>query len=114
MRLLLNTNHPMLLWWGPQLIQFYNDAYRQTTGPEFHPAALGQRCRECWDEIWNILGPQIQQVMARGEGTSHENQLLPITRRGRLRQHLWTYSYSPVDDGGRIGGDPGGLSRRHP
>src|SRR4051794_23479166 len=64
--------------------------------PETWPQSLlGQRCRECWDEIWNILGPQIQQVVARGEGTSHENQLLPITRRGRLRQHLWTYSYSP-------------------
>src|SRR6202453_4844002 len=103
-RLLLNTNHPMLLWWGPQLIQFYNDAYRQTMGPEFHPAALGRRCRECWGEIWDILAPQIQQVMSSGEGTSHENQLLPITHQGRLRQHLWTYSYSPVDDGGRIGG----------
>src|ERR1700722_10280095 len=103
-RLLLNTNHPMLLWWGLQLIQFYNDAYRQTMGPEFHPAALGQRCRECWEEIWDILGPQIQKVMSSGEGTSHENQLLPITHQGRLRQHLWTYSYSPVDDGGRIGG----------
>ena len=103
-RLLLNTNHPMLLWWGPQLIQFYNDAYRQTMGPEFHPAALGQRCRECWEEIWDILAPQIQQVMTSGEGTSHENQLLPITHQGRLRQHLWTYSYSPVDDDGRIGG----------
>ena len=66
-RLVLNTNHPMLLWWGPQLVQFYNDAYRQTMGPEFHPAALGQRCRDCWDEIWHILGPQIQQVMSSGE-----------------------------------------------
>ena len=31
-RLLLNTNHPMLLWWGPQLIQFYNDAYPPDRG----------------------------------------------------------------------------------
>jgi len=32
-RILLNTNHPMFIWWGPELIQFYNDAYRQTMGP---------------------------------------------------------------------------------
>src|SRR5665811_1105863 len=31
-RILLNTNHPMFIWWGPELIQFYNDAYRQTMG----------------------------------------------------------------------------------
>ena len=74
-RLLLNTNHPMFIWWGPQLIQFYNDAYRQTMGPERHPSALGQRGRECWDEIWNIIGPQIEQVMGGGGATWHENQL---------------------------------------
>ena len=32
LRILLNTNHPMFIWWGPKLIQFYNDAYRQTMG----------------------------------------------------------------------------------
>src|SRR4051794_13142548 len=62
-RLLLNTRHPMFIWWGPELIQFYNDAYRLTMGPERHPRALGQRGRECWEEIWEIIGPQIQFVM---------------------------------------------------
>ena len=57
-RILLNTNHPMFIWWGPELIQFYNDAYRQTMGPERHPSALGQRGRECWEEIWPVIGPQ--------------------------------------------------------
>ena len=47
-RILLNTNHPMFIWWGPELIQFYNDAYRATMGPERHPSALGQRGRDCW------------------------------------------------------------------
>jgi hypothetical protein len=50
-RLLLTTQHPMFIWWGPELIQFYNDAYRQTMGPERHPSALGQRGRDCWQEI---------------------------------------------------------------
>jgi hypothetical protein len=42
-RILLTTQHPMFIWWGPELIQFYNDAYRRTLGPERHPSALGQR-----------------------------------------------------------------------
>lgn len=33
-RLLLTSQHPMFIWWGPELIQFYNDAYRLTMGPE--------------------------------------------------------------------------------
>lgn len=103
-RILLNTNHPMFIWWGPELIQFYNDAYRQTMGPERHPAALGQRGRECWAEIWDIIGSQIEQVMSGGGPTWHENQLVPMTRNGKLEEVYWTYSYSPIDEGDRIGG----------
>jgi PAS domain S-box-containing protein len=104
LRILLNSNHPMFIWWGPELIQFYNDAYRQTMGPERHPSALGQRGRECWAEIWDIIGPQIEQVMSGGGATWHENQLVPVTRHGALEQVYWTYGYSPIDDGHDIGG----------
>jgi PAS domain S-box-containing protein len=103
-RILLNTNHPMFIWWGPNLIQFYNDAYRQTMGPERHPSALGQGGRECWAEIWDIIGPQIEQVMSGGGATWHENQLVPVTRHGRLEQVYWTYGYSPIDEDDGIGG----------
>ena len=103
-RILLNTNHPMFIWWGPELIQFYNDAYRQTMGPERHPSALGQRGRECWAEIWDMIGPQIEQVMSGGGATWHENQLVPVTRHGRLAQVYWTYGYSPIDEDDGIGG----------
>src|ERR1700719_4767712 len=104
LRILLNTNHPMFIWWGEELIQFYNDAYRQTMGPERHPSALGQRGRECWAEIWDIIGPQIEQVMNGGGATWHENQLVPVTRHGRLEQVYWTYGDSPIDEGDRVGG----------
>jgi PAS domain S-box-containing protein len=103
-RILLNTNHPMFIWWGPKLIQFYNDAYRQTMGPERHPSALGQGGRECWAEIWDIVGPQIEQVMSGGGATWHENQLVPVTRHGRLEQVYWTYGFSPIDEDDGIGG----------
>jgi PAS domain S-box-containing protein len=103
-RILLNTNHPMFIWWGPELTQFYNDAYRQTMGPERHPSALGQGGRECWAEIWDIIGPQIEQVMSGGGATWHENQLVPVTRYGRLEQVYWTYGYSPIDEDDGIGG----------
>jgi signal transduction histidine kinase len=97
-RFLLSTGHPMFIWWGPQLIQFYNDAYRRSIGPERHPAALGQRGRECWEEIWPIIGPQIEQVMAGRGHTWHENALVPITRHGRREDVYWTYSYGPIDE----------------
>ncbi|WP_371126019.1 PAS domain-containing protein [Bradyrhizobium sp.] len=103
-RLVLNSNHPMFVWWGPELVQFYNDAYRRTMGPERHPSALGQRGRECWAEIWPLIGPQIEQVMSGGGAIWQEKQLVPVTRYGKLEQVYWTYSYSPIDEDGGIGG----------
>ena len=103
-RLMLSSRHPMLVWWGDELIQFYNDAYRATMGPERHPSALGQRGRACWEEIWPIIGPQIEQVMSGGGATWHEDQLVPVTRHGRLEQVWWTYGYSPIDEEGGVGG----------
>ncbi len=65
-RLILNTGHPMYIWWGGELYCFYNDAYRQSIGSERHPSSLGQPAREVWAEIWSIIGPQIEQVMSGG------------------------------------------------
>jgi signal transduction histidine kinase/CheY-like chemotaxis protein len=97
-RLMLSSGHPMFIWWGPQLIQFYNDAYSRSIGPERHPSALGQEGRECWQEIWPLIGHQIEQVMEGRGYTWHENHLVPITRYGTRQDVYWTYSYSPIDD----------------
>jgi PAS domain S-box-containing protein len=97
-RLILNTRHPMYIWWGRDLACLYNDAYRQSIGPERHPGSLGRPGRGVWDEIWNIIGPQIEQVMTGRGATWHENALVPITRNGRREDVYWTYSYSPIDD----------------
>jgi two-component sensor histidine kinase len=103
-RLVLTSRHPMFIWWGPELIQFYNDAYRETMGPERHPSALGARGRECWDEIWDIIGPQIDYVMAGNGATWNVDQLVPVTRHGRREDVWWTYSFGPIDFEGKVGG----------
>jgi two-component sensor histidine kinase len=103
-RLVLTSRHPMFIWWGPELIQFYNDAYRETMGPERHPSALGARGRDCWAEIWDIIGPQIEYVMGGQGATWHEDQLVPVTRHGRREDVWWTYSFGPIDFEGKVGG----------
>jgi PAS domain S-box-containing protein len=96
--MLLASRHPMFLWWGEDLTQFYNDAYRPNIRDDKHPQALGQPGRQCWPEIWPVIGPQIEAVLQRGSATWSENQLVPIHRNGRLEDVYWTYGYSPVRD----------------
>ena len=97
--LLLNSRLPMFLFWGDDLICFYNDAFRPSLGNEGkHPKAIGARGEDVWPEIWSSIKPQIDQVLAGGEALWQEDLLLPIYRNGRLEDVYWTYSYSAVYD----------------
>ena len=100
---LLHSRSPMFLWWGPDLVQFYNDAYRPSLGNEGkHPNALGQHGADCWPEIWPVIKPLIDQVMSGGEAVWMEDQLIPIYRNNRLEDVYWTFGYSRVlDDEGK-------------
>lgn len=105
--IILKSRFPMCLWWGTELIQFYNDAYRPSLGNEGkHPKALGQRAEECWPEIWPVIKPLIDQVLSGGESTWSEDQLIPIYRNNRIENVYWTFSYSKVND---TLGKPGGV-----
>ena len=104
---MLHSRQPMFLWWGPDLIQFYNDAYIPSFGEGKHPKAMGQRGEDCWREIWPIISPQIDDVMSRGLASWNEDHLVPIFRNGRIEDVYWTYGYSPVwgdGDPGRVVG----------
>jgi len=97
--IILNSRFPMFLFWGDELICFYNDAYRPSLGNSGkHPYALGRPGAEIWPEIWSNIKPLIDQVMAGGDGTWSEDQLLPIYRNDHLEDVYWTFSYSPVSD----------------
>jgi PAS domain S-box-containing protein len=87
----------MFLFWGAQHVQFYNDAYRPSLGSGGrHPKALGATGREFWTDIWDIIGPEIRQVLSGGAAIWHEDRLIPIERDGKLDDVYWTYGYSPA------------------
>jgi len=101
---IFHARHPMFLYWGPELVQFYNDGYLPSFGAGKHPAAMGQCGRECWAEIWPIIGPEIESALNDGASSWHEDQLVPIFRNGRTENVYWTYGYSPVPSETGIGG----------
>src|SRR5690349_8472261 len=61
--LVLRNRFPLLLWWGPSFVQFYNDAYAPIPGHK-HPRAMGQPAAECWPGIWSVIGPMIEAPFA--------------------------------------------------
>ena len=93
----LNSRFAILIWWGPDLLMLYNDAYRQIIGSK-HPAALGNPGRECWHEIWPTIAPMLESVMSRGEATWSDDLLLLLERHGYAEECYFTFSYSPIRD----------------
>jgi PAS domain S-box-containing protein len=98
LELCLNSRFPILIWWGEELINLYNDAYAPMMGSR-HPGGLGVSARELWREIWDDIGPQTEAVLLRGESTWNERRLLMLERNGYPEECYFTWSYSPILDG---------------
>ncbi|MGV3719414.1 MAG: PAS domain-containing protein [Actinomycetota bacterium] len=103
MGLVIASPFPMALLWGPELIQIYNDGYREVLGTR-HPGSLGQPTRECWPEAWDFNASIYERVL-RGESFSFADQRFAIERSGRLEDACFTVAYSPAsDESGDVGG----------
>ncbi len=95
---------PMVIWWGPDFVQIYNDVMAELLGDK-HPGAMGRPAAEAWSEVWSELGPLAADVLASGRPALRENQLLLIDRHGYLEETYWDFSFSPlVDETGETGG----------
>ena len=92
--LVLESKFPMLLCWGPDFTQFYNDPFRPILGATKHPA-IGKSTRDVFAEAWHIVGPLFARVMG-GEAIGFEDMLVPLDRNGFLEDCYFTYSYSPI------------------
>src|SRR6188768_524669 len=97
-RFLLANRFPLLLWWGPQFIQIYNDPYRPVLGDKHPGRGLGKPVSECWNEIWHILRPLIETPFNGGAPTWMDDILLQINRYGFVEETHFTIAYSPVPD----------------
>jgi PAS domain S-box-containing protein len=103
-QIMLASRYAMWMGWGAELTFFYNDAYRPTLGTK-HPWALGRPSREVWQEIWDNIGPRLEEVLTTGRATYDQDLPLILHRSGYSEETFHTFSYSPLpDDEGGIGG----------
>jgi PAS domain S-box-containing protein len=103
-RIALTSRQAMCVWWGPRLINLYNDAYAAFLCAK-HPGALGQPAATVWPEIWEQIGPRAEFAMRQESGTYDEALPFVVQRRGHPEEVYCTFSYSPIpDDDGDFGG----------
>jgi len=102
--ILLPSRAQICLFWGPELVTIYNDAYRPTMGIK-HPWALGQSGRKVFSEVWDVLRPLLEGVLQRGEAFWASDYPFYLERRGYPEETYFDISYDPVrDETGGVGG----------
>jgi hypothetical protein len=79
--ILLATPAPMLICWGRNFIQIYNDAFRPINGKTKHPQALGGKASDTYSEIWDTIKPLFDKVMS-GEAVAFQDFKLEMERQG--------------------------------
>ena len=93
----LSSQFPMVVWWGPDLVMLYNDAWQPILGDTKHPSGLGRPGQDSWPETWPIVGRQFKDALG-GVASWSEDLLLASDRHGYLEECYFTYSHSPLRD----------------
>lgn len=102
--LCLSSSFPILIAWGPEKIQIYNDSYRPICGAK-HPASMGMNFRICWETALEVVGDAFTRTEQEGEGTYINDQRMFLDRYGYLEEAFMTFSFAPIrDESGGVGG----------
>jgi diguanylate cyclase (GGDEF)-like protein/PAS domain S-box-containing protein len=91
----LSTRFPIAVFWGPEYILLYNDAWIPLEGAR-HPGALGRPLPEVHPEMWEFLGPALERGYHDGEATSAERHFLVSARHGYVEECYFDYGISPI------------------
>ncbi|WP_425930118.1 ATP-binding protein [Pseudomonas sp. NyZ201] len=104
MSLMLPAKAQIVLFWGPQYVALYNEAYVPTIGAK-HPHALGRPAIEHWSELWDDLEPLLRGVRETGQTFSATDRPFYIERSGFGETAWFDVSYSAVrESDGSVGG----------
>ncbi|MBN3862159.1 PAS domain-containing protein [Pseudomonas frederiksbergensis] len=92
--IVIHSPMPMLLLWGPQLTQIYNDGFAFLAGGK-HPHAFGQPTHLIWPELKDFTDP-IYSAVLQGQVRTYSEQRFTLQRDGRDSDFWLDLTYSPI------------------
>ena len=102
--LIMASPHPAAMYWGPNFVAIYNEAYILLAGQK-HPKLMGMRYSDAWSEIWHLLEETFSNALSTGQATMKDDDRLFIQRSGFLEETYFSWSIIPLvgDDGSVVG-----------
>ncbi|WP_254563689.1 PAS domain S-box protein [Oscillatoria sp. HE19RPO] len=104
-QLSLTSPVAIAILWGPDWVQFYNDAYHQLLEETPKLRLLGQSVRDCWTQDFPAMARVVASVFATGQADRLENQCFECDRCNCGETVTVTLSSSPIfDERGEVAG----------
>ncbi|MBC3205168.1 PAS domain-containing protein [Pseudomonas sp. SWRI111] len=94
--IVVHSPMPMLLLWGPQLTQIYNDGFAMLAGSK-HPHAFGQPAHQMWPELRAFTDP-IYSAVLQGQVRTYSERRFTLLRDGQESDVWLDLTYSPIRD----------------
>jgi PAS domain S-box-containing protein len=94
-KICLDSPFPVLVLWGKDFLQLYNDAYCELIGKK-HPLEFGTNAKEAWQQnTWMEVEPLLQNVLE-GNSILLDNHKFLSTKNGYPVARIYKVSYSPI------------------
>ncbi|WP_085646782.1 MULTISPECIES: PAS domain-containing protein [unclassified Pseudomonas] len=94
--IVIHSPMPMLLLWGPQLTQIYNNGFALLAGSK-HPHAFGQPAHQIWPELRDFTDP-IYSAVLQGQVRTYSERRFTLQRDGKDSDFWLDLTYSPIRD----------------
>jgi PAS domain S-box-containing protein len=91
----MHSPRPRIIYWGPDLIQFYNESAVKLWRAK-HPAALGNKITDIWDqEVKDLTAGMIRSSWEEGQSVHNKEVKLPLDRDGFLEDSYFDWFLIP-------------------
>ncbi|WP_047301506.1 PAS domain-containing protein [Pseudomonas fluorescens] len=94
--IVIHSPIPMLLMWGPELTQIYNNGFALLAGSK-HPHAFGQPAHQIWPELRDFTDP-IYSAVLQGQVRTYSEQRFTLQHDGKDSEFWLDLTYSPIRD----------------
>ncbi|MFJ2426865.1 MULTISPECIES: PAS domain S-box protein [unclassified Pseudomonas] len=94
--IVIHSPMPMLLLWGSQLTQIYNNGFALLAGHK-HPHAFGQPAHQIWPELREFTDP-IYSAVLQGQVRTYSERRFTLQRDGQESDFWLDLTYSPIRD----------------
>jgi PAS domain S-box-containing protein len=95
--MMLVSPDPVAIFWGPDLIMLYNEAYVAIAANK-HPEMMGGSARVQWKEIWDVYDPLFDQIRVDYKALKQADAQVFLQRVDYLEEGFFNLTVLPIFD----------------